>query len=119
MKTETETPKTDYELFKHMSDTYKLTLTGSEMHEIRIAAGLVEIESASTNLRKTMGKIYLALGTNEADCEKWPEAISGMRDENDRLRNGIRKARLIFDYVDSEPVQECQNEWAHILEESK
>jgi hypothetical protein len=40
----------DYDLFKHMSDTHGLTLTGSEMHEIRISAGLLELEIENAKL---------------------------------------------------------------------
>ena len=46
--------KTDYDLFKHMSDTYGVTLTGSEMHEIRVAAGLAELETENKQLKKDL-----------------------------------------------------------------
>jgi hypothetical protein len=40
----------DYDLFKHMSDEWGLTLTGSEMHEIRVAASLIQLERENARL---------------------------------------------------------------------
>jgi hypothetical protein len=49
--------KNDYDLFKHMSDEWGLILTGSEMHEIRVAAGLLELERENARLRESVDRL--------------------------------------------------------------
>ena len=56
----------DWNLFEHMSKTYGLTLTGSEMHEIRVAAGLIEME------RKISEILAIA---NPDDCQKFQKIL--------------------------------------------
>ena len=62
----------DYELFKHMSDEHGLTLTGSEMHEIRVAAGLVELERENARLAQlselNLQRAMKAELAHETDC---------------------------------------------------
>ena len=63
--------KNDYDLFRHMSDTYQLTLTGSAMHEIRVAAGLLDLERENARL---WSEIYLWVTTRKLRTR----LISGM-----------------------------------------
>jgi hypothetical protein len=75
-----DTPKTEYnefDLFEHMSREHGLTLTGSELHEIRVAAGLIELEIE--NARQQM----------ELDASCNAEELRQVRAENARLREEL------------------------------
>jgi hypothetical protein len=71
----------DYDLFKHMSDTHGLTLTGSEMHEIRVAAGLLELERDIARLEGILSKVeFLAYQPEEVR-----EAINSLSNNQGHL----------------------------------
>jgi hypothetical protein len=64
--------KTDYDLFKHMADEWGLTLTGSELHEIRIAAGLLERERENAKLRDAISAFCAGASWSHAEWKNQP-----------------------------------------------
>jgi chromosome segregation ATPase len=47
-----------------------------------------ELRAEVEQLKQSHGQIYISLGTQEADCSKWPTQIAHLRAEVERLRCG-------------------------------
>jgi hypothetical protein len=90
----------DYDLFKHMSDEWGLTLTGSELHEIRISAGLLELERDNARLRESLERLqkiasaFLGWHSDVINSGQRSEVVDAILQANHILSNVSRQGPL-------------------------